>query len=80
MLYTTGLIAVAALTGFASAQNTTIIPCCSVPATQVPLDQKTTWCQAERNTCPELCGGLGKIATNGNTCDPVRLSLNPHID
>jgi hypothetical protein len=80
MLYTTVFVAIATLSGFASAQNTTIIPCCSVPATDVPTSLKTSWCQAERNTCPELCGGLGNIANGGNTCDQVCLLSNVYID
>lgn len=75
MLYTTVLVAVAAFTGFASAQNSTI-PCCTVPVNTVPDDQKTLWCQAERNTCPEICGGLGQIASGGNNCDDVSRSSN----
>ncbi|KAF2710522.1 hypothetical protein K504DRAFT_378126 [Pleomassaria siparia CBS 279.74] len=74
MLYTTVLVAVAAISGFASAQNSTAIPCCSVPASSVPQAQRTAWCQAERNTCPEVCGGLGKVASNGNTCDDTTLN------
>lgn len=80
MLYTSVFVAVAALSGFASAQNSTAIPCCSVPATEVPTDLKSAWCQAERNTCPEICGGQGNIASGGNTCDAVRILSRARMD
>ena len=31
-------------------------------------DFPDAWCQGERNTCPQICGG----SANSNTCDPVR--------
>ncbi|KAF9730596.1 hypothetical protein PMIN06_007669 [Paraphaeosphaeria minitans] len=76
MLYTTLLIASAAFSGFAAAQNgsssdlpPTIEPCCNVPANNIPVPTKSTWCTASQNTCPEICGGQGQIANGGNTCD-----------
>lgn len=82
MLYTTLLVASAAFSGFAAAQNTSVadlppsVPaCCSVPASQVPSDEKSSWCTASQNTCPQLCGGQGQIASGGNTCDEVRKHL-----
>ena len=76
MLYSSILVAASALAGFASAQNATgnyntPIPCCSVDTGSVPLDDKQTWCNANQNTCVELCGGQGQIASNGNECDSV---------
>ena len=68
------LIATAsALAGFASAQNSsnTPIACCTVPASQIPAEERSSLCNANENTCVELCGGLGQIASNGNTCDDV---------
>ncbi|KAF2441147.1 hypothetical protein P171DRAFT_434829 [Karstenula rhodostoma CBS 690.94] len=80
MLYTTLLIASAAFSGFAAAQNSTIDnlppsvgPCCSVDANKVAKNTKSTWCTASENTCPEICGGQGQIASGGNTCDETTL-------
>lgn len=80
MLYsTTLLVAAAALSGFASAQNSstpdTVIPCCSVPVNQVPEDQRADWCAANSNTCVDLCGGQGQIASRGNECDDDTLDF-----
>lgn len=80
MLYSTLIIAASALAGFASAQNTTLntpIPCCTVPVTQVPEDTRDEWCNANENTCVELCGGQGSIASNGNECESVSQSFRP---
>lgn len=75
MLYSTIFVAASAFASFAAAQNTsTPIPCCSVDAGSVPEDQRTSWCDANENTCVELCGGLGDIASNGNQCDEASLS------
>jgi hypothetical protein len=74
MLYSTIIVAASAFAGFASAQNATSdtpIPCCSVAASSVSADDRQTWCQANQNTCVELCGGQGKLASNGNKCDTV---------
>jgi hypothetical protein len=80
MLYSSLIVAASALAGFASAQNSslpeTIIPCCSVPASQVPQNQREGWCAAQRNTCVELCGGRGEIANNGNDCQAVSRPLS----
>jgi hypothetical protein len=79
MLYSSLIVAASALAGFASAQTSnssapdTIIPCCSVPANQVPQNQREGWCSAQRNTCVELCGGRGEIANNGNDCQATDL-------
>ena len=73
MLYSSVIVAVSALAGFAAAQNNTVIPCCTVPVNNVPEDQRQSWCDAQENTCVDLCGGQGEIASNGNTCDAVSL-------
>jgi hypothetical protein len=76
MLYSTLVVAASALVGFASAQTNssfnTPIPCCSVPANTVDSDDRSAWCQANTNTCVDVCGGQGNIASNGNLCDDVR--------
>ncbi|GAT20497.1 hypothetical protein RIB2604_00701810 [Aspergillus luchuensis] len=33
----------------------------------ISLSERNSWCTAERNSCPEICGG---VATS-NSCDPV---------
>jgi hypothetical protein len=78
MRYSTIIVAASAFAGFASAQNGTStydtpIPCCTVAASSVPEDDRQTWCTANENTCVELCGGQGKLASNGNECDQVRI-------
>lgn len=75
MLYSTLLLAVTALTGLVAAQNFT--QCCTLP-TLPPIATRQVWCRAEQNTCPELCGGIGQLAQDGNLCDSVRPNLkNP---
>ena len=72
MLYSTIIVAASAFAGFASAQNSsTPIPCCTVPATSIDSSDRDALCNANQNTCVELCGGLGDIASNGNQCDSV---------
>jgi hypothetical protein len=49
--------------------------CCSVSPSLVDQDDRSLWCQANINTCVDLCGGQANIASNGNECTPVsRLS------
>lgn len=83
MLYSTLLVAASAFSSFVVAQNasTPIGACCTVDANRIPDDQKADWCQAEQNTCPEICGGQGQIASGGNDCDNVGLVLtcNHHL-
>lgn len=74
MLYSTLVVAASAFAGLASAQNTTFntpIPCCSVSANLVNATERSLWCEANSNTCVDICGGQGQIASNGNECDPV---------
>ncbi|KAJ4344605.1 uncharacterized protein N0V89_012349 [Didymosphaeria variabile] len=77
MLYSALLVATAAFSGLAAAQNSTsdltlppgVGACCTVAANDVPERTRATWCSATENTCPEICGGQGQIASGGNTCD-----------
>jgi len=71
MLYSTLLLAATALTGLVAAQNFT--QCCTLP-TLPPVATRQTWCRAEQNTCPELCGGIGQLANDGNLCDSTALT------
>jgi hypothetical protein len=77
MLYSTVIVAASAFAGAASAQMiqnatfSTPIPCCSVQANTVPADQRALWCQANKETCVDLCGGQGQIGSNGNECSDV---------
>lgn len=78
MLYSTLVVAASAFAGFASAQSSnssfnTPIPCCSVAAGTVPPSERSSWCEANTNTCVDICGGQANIASNGNTCDDVSL-------
>jgi hypothetical protein len=77
MLYSTLVVAASAFAGFASAQSNstfnTPIPCCSVGAGQVPSSERSSWCEANVNTCVDICGGQANIASNGNSCDDVSL-------
>lgn len=79
MLYSTFVVA-AALAGFAAAQNATsdlptgFPPCCTPP--QSPNSTVAEeWCNANTNTCVDICGDTSKIAPNGNSCDPKTLDF-----
>ncbi|RJE20132.1 hypothetical protein PHISCL_07538 [Aspergillus sclerotialis] len=39
---------------------------------QVDLSERGSWCTAERNTCPKICGGIA----SSNSCDPQSLSFS----
>lgn len=79
MIYSTLIVAASAFASFAAAQNvSTVIPCCTVAASTIPADDRAAMCNANENTCVELCGGLGAIASNGNNCDDVRSLLSNH--
>ena len=79
MLYSSLFVAAATLSSFAAAQNSSsslppgISPCCDVNPGIVPDDTKDSWCQAQRNTCPEICGGLNEVKPQ--KCDSVSASL-----
>jgi hypothetical protein len=80
MLYSTLIVAASAIAG-ASAQllsNQTFqtpIPCCSVAASSVNSTERSAWCEANINTCVNLCGGQAGIANNGNECDDSTLQF-----
>ncbi|KAI9924135.1 hypothetical protein ASPWEDRAFT_38468 [Aspergillus wentii DTO 134E9] len=38
---------------------------------EVELSTRNSWCTAERNSCPKICGGVAY----GNTCDPETLDF-----
>ncbi|KAL1968486.1 hypothetical protein VTN77DRAFT_1696 [Rasamsonia byssochlamydoides] len=38
----------------------------------VPENTRSAWCQAQRNTCPQICGG----AASPNECDPDTLNFS----
>jgi hypothetical protein len=83
MLYSTIMVAASAFAGFASAQNSTgnfntPIPCCSVPASSVNATLKPAWCEANINTCVDICGGQSQISSNGNECDDVSFLHAPN--
>lgn len=72
-------IVVAALAGLVAAQNSTFntpIQCCTVDPNSVDQDDRQSWCQANQNTCVELCGGRGQLASNGNQCDSSTLKFS----
>lgn len=77
MLYSTLVVVASAIAG-ASAQlisngttYNTPIPCCSLSAGQISPDRRSQICEAQENTCNELCGGVGNVGANGNGCDDV---------
>lgn len=67
MLYASLLLAASAFSGLVAAQN--FSQCCTINPGSVDTDTRQSWCRAEQNTCPELCGGIGNLANNGNLCD-----------
>lgn len=77
MLYTAFFLAAATFSSVVSAQSNdtnSLLPpgvqeCCTVDAGIVPPAKKQQWCQAQRNTCPELCGGIRE--TEPQSCDTV---------
>jgi len=75
MLFSTLVVAAAAFSGFATAQNASVGPCCTVDSNRVPQNLKDEWCTAERNTCPEICGGIGNVTPSNNSCDQSTLKF-----
>lgn len=77
MLFTSFLVATAALSSAVFAQNETlelppgIEPCCNVDPNRVPSTLRGEWCTAQRETCPRICGGVNNLARGGQTCDLV---------
>lgn len=70
MFYSTLLLAAAAFTGLASAQNYSTSGPLTVPADSVPIDLRLSWCRAQINNCPLICGGTAST----NTCDGVSMT------
>lgn len=75
MLYST--FVAAALAGLAAAQNAssslpTNFPECCKPPTSPNSTVSQQWCNANTNTCVQICGDTSKVAPNGNSCDSVR--------
>lgn len=70
----------AALAGLAAAQNATSnlptnFPECCTPPTAPNSTVSQQWCNANTNTCVQVCGDQSKIAPNGNSCDPKTLDF-----
>ncbi|KAK5681529.1 hypothetical protein LTS10_006061 [Elasticomyces elasticus] len=70
MFYSTLLIAATAFTGFASAQNYSTSGPLSIDPNSVPYATRLSWCRAQQNSCPMLCGGVAQP----NTCDSNTLN------
>ncbi|KAM0721761.1 hypothetical protein Q7P37_002686 [Cladosporium fusiforme] len=76
MFYRTFLLAAVALTGAVNAQSrneTGTGPELDNPGS-VPLAERATWCRAQTQNCPRICGG--STTGGGNTCDPVTLTYS----
>ena len=72
MFYATLLLATSALVGLASAQNTTVFPVggpYKIDPNEVPIENRTAWCNAQHGACPLICGG----AAFPNNCSAVSL-------
>jgi len=68
MFYSTLIVAASAFTGLVSAQNySTSGSNLTVVPSSVDYPTRQSWCRAQTNSCPELCGGQ----TSANDCDPV---------
>ncbi|TKA79773.1 hypothetical protein B0A55_03299 [Friedmanniomyces simplex] len=70
MFYSTLLLATTALTGLVSAQNYSTSGPISVTASSVPYDTRLSWCRAQQNSCPQICGGQAYP----NNCDSNTLN------
>ena len=73
MIYSTLLLAASAFAGVVSAQSFTDTGNNSytVDPNSVDSDTRTSWCRAQTNSCPEICGGQYKE----NQCDSVSIHL-----
>ncbi|KAF2099160.1 hypothetical protein NA57DRAFT_76392 [Rhizodiscina lignyota] len=73
MLARTLILAVSALASFSLAQSfANATDCCTLNPGSVTLQMRQSWCMAERNSCPQICGGQ----TSANDCDPNQLTYN----
>ncbi|KAK8202889.1 hypothetical protein IWZ01DRAFT_116011 [Phyllosticta capitalensis] len=76
MRFSTVFAAVSAFAGLALAQSSTGSATCqassTVEASSVDSSTRNTWCRAQQQSCPTLCGG----STANNTCDIETLTYN----
>ncbi|KAK5132437.1 hypothetical protein LTR08_009048 [Meristemomyces frigidus] len=70
MFYSTLLIAASALTGLVSAQNYSTSGALSIDPNGVDYDTRLSWCRAQTNSCPQICGGQA----SPNSCDATALT------
>lgn len=70
MIYSAVVLAAAAFTGLASAQNYSTSGPLTVDPNSVDYDLRLSWCRAQTNSCPMICGGQAYP----NSCDAVRQS------
>ncbi|KAF2156868.1 hypothetical protein K461DRAFT_272959 [Myriangium duriaei CBS 260.36] len=66
MFYSSMLLAVTAMTGLVAAQSSI-----TIDPNSVDSGTRSGWCEAERNTCSQICGSVG---TTANLCDPTQLT------
>lgn len=66
------ILALTALWDICRAQTSLPIPCCSVPVNNVPLQQRTEWCQMQFDTCNKICSPSVTVPLLENTCTVVR--------
>ena len=67
MFYSTLLIAASAFTGLVSAQTYSTSGNLTIDPNGVDYNTRLSWCRAETNSCPLICGGQA----SPNTCDAV---------
>jgi hypothetical protein len=70
MFYSTLLIATSALAGLVSAQNYSTSGPLSIVPSSVDYDLRLSWCRAQTNSCPQICGGQAYP----NSCDAVSVT------
>ncbi|EME39321.1 hypothetical protein DOTSEDRAFT_83110 [Dothistroma septosporum NZE10] len=64
------LVTVTALSVVVGAQNYSTSGPLSVDVSQIDTATRQSWCRAQTNSCPEICGGQA----NPNTCDQTTLN------
>ncbi|TKA51071.1 hypothetical protein B0A49_12282 [Cryomyces minteri] len=67
MFFSTLLFAATAFSGLVAAQNATVNT--SIDPNSVSIQLRQSWCRAQTNSCPQICGGQA----SPNTCDPNSL-------
>ncbi|KAK4500295.1 hypothetical protein PRZ48_008484 [Zasmidium cellare] len=70
MFRSTLLLATAAFAAVASAQNYSTSGNLTINVQQVPSALRSSWCRAQTNSCPQICGGRAQP----NNCDPDTLT------